>query len=137
VAQQARVEQAQNFQVRLKNEQVKLYERAPELADETKRREFYNDMISAGKNYDFSEDEMNNVHDHRVMLLVKDALAYRKLQAAKPKVVEKARSAFPVQKPGARVTSNERVSQKHKGLFERARKTRSIDDVGALLSELE
>ena len=137
MAQQAQAQQVHNFQSRLKKEQVNLYERAPELVDEGKRREFYNDMISSGKNYGFSEDEMNNVHDHRVMLLVKDALAYRKLQSEKPRAMEKARGAFPVRKPEARVSSNERVSQKHKGLFERARKTRSIDDVGALLSELE
>ncbi len=135
--QRAQAEQAQHFQAKLKTEQAALYERAPELSDETKRREFYNDMITSGKHYGFSENEMNDVHDHRVMLMVKDALAYRKLQAGKPKAMEKAKSAIPVAKPGVRTTSNERISQKHKGLFERARKTRSIDDVGALLSELE
>lgn len=137
-AHQARAEQAQHFQVRLKNEQAQLYERAPDLVDEGKRREFYSDMISTGKNYGFSEDEMNNVHDHRVMMLVKDAIAYRKLQAAKPKAMEKVKSArTPVSTPAARASSNERVATKHKNLFDRARRTRSVDDVGALLAELE
>ncbi|HXK16801.1 MAG TPA: hypothetical protein VNG33_03270 [Polyangiaceae bacterium] len=137
-AHQARAEQAQNFQARLKTEQSQLYERAPDLADEGKRREFYNNMISTGKAYGFSEDEMNNVHDHRVMLLVKDAIAYRKLQDGKPKAMEKAKSAkVPVSTPAARASSNERIATKHKNLFDRARKTRSVDDVGALLAELE
>lgn len=136
-AQQSRAEQAQQFQGRLKAEQAQLYERAPELVDETKRREFYADMISIGKTYGFSEEEMNNVHDHKVMLMVKDAIAYRKLQADKPKAMEKAKNAVPVQKPSARVTSNERSSQKLKSTFERARKTRSIDDVGAVLAEFD
>jgi len=138
-AHQARAEQAQHFQSRLKNEQSQLYERAPDLVDEGKRREFYTNMISTGKAYGFSEEEMNNVHDHRVMLLVKDAIAYRNLQAGKPKAMEKAKSArgVPVSTPAARASSNERVAVKHKNLFDRARKTRSIDDVGALLAELE
>lgn len=137
-AHQARAEQAQHFQARLKTEQAQLYERAPDLVDEGKRREFYSDMISTGKNYGFSEEEMNNVHDHRVMMLVKDAIAYRKLQAAKPRAMEKAKSArTPVSTPAARASSNERIATKHKNLFDRARKTRSVDDVGALLAELE
>ncbi len=137
-AQNARAQQAQHFQARLRNEQAQLFERSPELADEGKRREFYNDLVASGKNYGFSEAEINDVHDHRVMLMVKDAMAYRKLQSAgKPKAVEKAKGATPVQRPVARTTSNERISQKHKNLFERARKTRSIDDVAAVLSELE
>ncbi len=136
-AQQSRAEHAQQFQQHLRNEQTRLYEAAPELKTDEKRREFYSDMVSHGKKYGFSEEEINNIHDHRVMLMVRDAVAYRKLQAAKPKAMEKGKAAAPVAKPGARPTSNERVSQKHKGLFERARKTRSIDDVGALLAELE
>ncbi len=136
-AQQSRAEQAQQFQQHLKSQQARLYESAPELADEGKRREFYSDMVSYGKKYGFSENEINNIHDHRVMLMVKDAVAYRKLQAAKPKAMEKGKAAAPVAKPQPRATSNERISQKHKGLFEKARKTRSIDDVGALLAELE
>lgn len=136
-AKQARAEQSQHFQQRLKSEQEKLYEAVPELHDEGKRREFYGDLLSAGKHYGFSEEEMNNVHDHRIMRLVRDAVAYRKLQSSKPKVVEKAKGARPVAKPEARVSSNERISAKHKALFDRARKTRSVDDVGALLAELE
>jgi hypothetical protein len=136
-AAQAQAQQAQQFQTVLKNEQTKLYEQAPDLADEGKRRTFYGDLISAGKHYGFSDDEMNSIHDHRVMLMAKDAIAYRKLQAAKPKAMEKAKAATPVSKPAARVSSNERVSAKHKALFERARKTRSVDDFGALLAEID
>jgi hypothetical protein len=136
-AAQAQAQQAQQFQTVLKNEQTKLYEQAPDLADEGKRRTFYGDLISAGKHYGFSDDEMNSIHDHRVMLMAKDAIAYRKLQAAKPKAVEKAKAATPVSKPAARVSSNERVSAQLRAKFERARKTRSIDDFGALLADMD
>lgn len=136
-AQQSRAEQAEHFQRHLQGEQARLYESAPELKDEGKRREFYSDMVSFGKKLGFSEKEINNIHDHRVMLMIRKAVAYDKLQASKPKAMEKGKAAAPVAKPQPRATSNERISQKHKGLFEKARKTRSIDDVGALLAELE
>jgi hypothetical protein len=138
-AQQASAQRAQDYQERLKAEQSLLYERAPELSDEGKRREFYNDLVSAGKSYGFSEDEINDVQDHRVMLMIQDALRYRKLQAAKPKVMEKTKDAKkpPVAQPAPRQSSNERIATKHAKLFERAKRTRSVDDVGALLAELD
>jgi hypothetical protein len=136
--QQSRAEQAHQFSNHLQSEQSRLLEKAPELKDEGKRREFYSDLVSYGKKYyDFAENEINSIHDSRVMRMAKDAIAYRKLQANKPRVMEKGKAATPVAKPGVRTSSNERVSTKHKGLFEQARKTRSIDDVGKLLAELE
>jgi hypothetical protein len=137
MAGQAAAEQADQFQKYIKQEQARLFEKVPELRNEAKRREFYGDMLSHAKYYDFSEQEINNVHDSRTMRLIKDAIAYRKLQAAKPKVAEKTQNARPVVRPGERVAPTTAVAQKHKALFERARKTRSIDDVGALLAELE
>jgi hypothetical protein len=136
-AEQTQAEQATQFQERLKQEQTRLYERSPELRDEGKRREFFNDLQATARDYGFSKGEIDNIHDHRVMLMVKDAIAYRKLQAAKPKAAEKGKAAKPVAKPGERASSNASVATKHKALFERAQRTRSIDDVGAVLAELE
>lgn len=136
-AQEAQTKQVEQFQQYLKTEQTKLFERVPELRDDTKRRDFYNDLLSTGKAYGFSDQEINDVGDHRFMLLVKDAAAFRKLQAAKPKAVEKGKAARPVARPDARAPAGERTSTKHKALFDRARKTRSVDDFGALLAEFD
>lgn len=136
-AQETQAKQVEQFQQQLKQEQTKLFERLPELRDETKRRDFYNDLMSSGKMYGFSDEEVNGIHDHRVMLAMRDAVAYRKLQAAKPKAVEKGKTARPVSRPDVRSPASDRASTKHKTLFERAKKTRSIDDMGALLAELD
>lgn len=133
----AQTEQAGRFQEHIKSEQARLYERLPELRDDGKRSEFYRGMIATGRAYGFSAEEINAVHDHRTMVMIKDAMEYRKLQAAKPKALEKGRDAKPVVKPGERQSSKAAVSTKHKALFDRAQKSRSIDDVGALLAELE
>ncbi len=137
MAGQAAAEQAERFQQYIKQEQAQLFDKVPEWRTDSKRREFYNDMLANAKHYGFSDHEINNVHDHRTMLLIKDALAYRKLQAAKPRVADKVRTARPVTKPGERSAPTTAIAQKHKALFERAAKTRSIDDVGALLAELD
>jgi hypothetical protein len=137
-AQQSRAEQAQHFDRHLQQAQVQLYEKMPQLKNEGKRQEFYGELVSKGKEYyGFAKNEIDTIHDPRVMMMANDALAYRRLQANKPRVMEKGKAATPVAKPGVRTSSNERVSSKHKGLFEQARKTRSIDDVGKLLAELE
>ena len=48
---------------------------------------------SSGKNYGFSAEELANVYDHRLVLALKDAAAYRELQANKGTVTKKAQDA--------------------------------------------
>lgn len=48
---------------------------------------------SATKNYGFTQEELNNIYDHRAVLLMKDAAAYRELQSKKAEVTKKADSA--------------------------------------------
>jgi predicted RNA-binding protein YlxR (DUF448 family) len=45
------------------------------------------------KTYGFSEQELGNVYDHRLVLMMKDAAAYRELQSKKTEVTKKAESA--------------------------------------------
>lgn len=45
------------------------------------------------KNYGFSQDELNNVYDHRLVLMMKDAAAYKELQSKKAEVTKKVDNA--------------------------------------------
>jgi flagellar biosynthesis chaperone FliJ len=47
----------------------------------------------ATKNYGFSSEELGNVYDHRLVLALKDAAAYRDLQSKRGEVTKKAESA--------------------------------------------
>ncbi len=47
----------------------------------------------AAKTYGFTNDELGNVFDHRLVRLMRDAVAYRELQAQKPAVKQKVDSA--------------------------------------------
>ena len=139
--QEAQAKQQEAFRDHLKREQEQLYDKAPDLRDDGKRSEFYSNFLSAGKHYGFSEEELNSVSDHRLMLLVKDAMAYRQLQGAKPKVAAKVAAAKPagkpVARPAARTAPTTEASARYKAQFQRFTKTRSLEDAGALLADLE
>jgi hypothetical protein len=138
--QQTQVQQAQATQAFLQQEQKRLFAKIPELATPAKRSEFYRDMVDVGRNhYGFSDQEMNDISDHRIMLMARDAMAWRKFQAQeKPKAVEKAKHAVPVSKPAPRQASHDSRSSKQKALFQQAQKSGGrIDNVAAFLSELD
>jgi hypothetical protein len=138
-AEQQKAQQAE-FQKFIEKEQTKLLDVKPELKDPAKAKEFYTKFVEIGKKRGFSEEELNNVHDHRVILgWVTDAEKAAKwdaLQDAKPKVVEKAKDAIPVQQPGRRVQPAERRGAEVEELSKRLSRTGSVDDAAALLDRL-
>jgi hypothetical protein len=83
---------------------------------------------------------MDNTHDHRlilgVMTLAEKAAKWDKLQADKPKALEKAKDALPVQQPGRRVQPSERRGAEVDELSKRLSKTGSLDDAAALIGKL-
>lgn len=50
--------------------------------------------------YGFNPNELDNLLDHRALLVARDALRYRQMQAVKDDKVKQARAAPPVVKPG-------------------------------------
>jgi hypothetical protein len=111
-ARQARKEQARRQSEELVNRQrldiakteaAKLAEKVTEWRDqETFARDFSALTADAGNYYGFAPEEVTNVLDHRVLLVLKDAAAFRKLQSAKAVVEKKvAEAPKPVVKPGS------------------------------------
>lgn len=132
-AQQHQQTEAQR-QEQLKLNQQKLYEVMPTLRDEAKRNEFVREMNKFGQEvYGFSAEDMNGIGDYRLIPLIKDAIAYRKLQASKPRAAEKAKDAGPVQKPGKRASESEQQAGAYREKMTRLQKTGSADDAAALI----
>lgn len=130
--QQRQFLQAQNEYV--VNEQRKLLETLPVLRDEKKRGEFLSDVRKYGREiYGFSDEEISRVGDHRTALVLRDAIAYRKLLAKKPKAEAKAQSAPPVQKPGRRASESEQKASAYRDGMDRLRKTGSMEDAATLI----
>lgn len=133
---QQRHEAATQHQEHLRQHQQKLIEVMPELRDDTKRAQFASEMRKFGRDvYGFSEQEIDGIGDYRLVPLIRDAIAYRKLQATKPKVAEKVRDAAPVQKPGKRASEAEQQANAYREKMARLRKTGSVDDAAALILE--
>ena len=83
-------EQARAFQNYVAGERQRLAEAMPELKDAAKLHAFNGELAKGIEAYGFSSQDLNSVYDHRLVLMAKDALAYQKLMANKPKVLAKA-----------------------------------------------
>ncbi len=88
-------------QARIQEEKQRLLEAMPALKDEKRFDAFRNDVLSIGtRDYGFTPEELS-VTDHRYVRVLHDAIAYRKLQAQKPKAQDKAKGKPPLT-PGRR-----------------------------------
>ncbi|MEV5407194.1 hypothetical protein AB0L20_32290, partial [Streptomyces albidoflavus] len=136
-AQEAHNKRTAEHQARIQKEGDLLREKAPEFADPKKAEAFWSELKTIGAEaYGFKETEFGNVSDHRVLLMARDAIAYRKIQAEKAKALDKVKDAPPVQAtaPGRRVSQSERESQVVKEGMNRLRTTGSFDDALAILN---
>lgn len=106
------------------------------VKDESKIAEIGNEIRRYAPEYwGFTPQEIEDLRDHRVVLLARDAIAYRKLQAEKPKAIEKVKQAPPVQQPGKRVSEAERDRQGYQEERAKLRKSGRADDAVALLAK--
>lgn len=119
-AQQADYAQQQGY---LREQHHLLTEKLPDLRDPQKARQFHDEFVQAGQAYGFSPEEMAQARDHRLMLLAKDAISWRKLQASKPKAEKKAAGAPPVKAPGKRASEGEQKARVAQEKFAQLRKT--------------
>lgn len=124
--------EGQKLQV-LQREQEALVAKAPEFRDGKRLTAFANDIKSYGLGvYALKPEELQNVAmDHRLAVVLKDAIAWRKLQESKPKTVAKVEGRPPVQKGGTRLSPDGRRAQTANAAFAQAKKSGSVDDVTA------
>lgn len=128
--------QKQYVQQYVAREREQLIEKMPELKDPAKRQEFGNKFVETAKSYGFRDDEIANAFDHRLVLLARDAAAYRELQAQKPVAEKKTSNASPVVRPGKRVSPSEQASRDRSEKMKRLRETGSADVAAELIADL-
>lgn len=137
-------EQAKSYNEHLAQEQSRLFEKMPELRDPAKREAFGKEILEGAQHYGFSAEDVGAASDHRLMLMLRDANAYRRAKAnretAKAQAAEKARNAAEVvapAAPGRRVSAAERQSAVTREQVSRLAKTGSAKDAEAFLSRFE
>lgn len=109
-----------------------LMERLPELRDAEKAAQFKNDIVQvATEVYGYPAELLGSITSHRDLLVLRDAMLYRKMMANGEKVQQKAKKAKPVIKPGTKkVTTNQDVVRKKRSNL---KKTGSVEAALALM----
>ena len=92
-------------------------------------------LLSTGKDYGFSDAELNSIVDPRHVKVLHDAMQWRKLQQKDSIVKKKVSSAKPVVKPGAKDTKAEANSNVRQ-LRESLRKTGKSDAAQKLIENM-
>ena len=92
-------------------------------------------LLSTGKDYGFTDAELNSIVDPRHVKVLHDAMQWRKLQQKDSIVKKKVSSAKPVVKPGAKDTKAEANSNVRQ-LRESLRKTGKSDMAAKLIENM-
>lgn len=120
----------------VQNEHQQLLGEMPELKDPTRSKAFAENIVKGAKAYGYSEDDLKQVKDRRIMKALADLGQFQALRSQKQAVAPKVASAPPVRAPGKRMTSAEQAESSRKSAFERAN-SGSLDDVAAAIAALK
>lgn len=134
-AEQAR-QQQQAFRQWAEGERRALAEAMPELRDPTKAMGFSAALVKGIERYGFTNADLAQVYDHRLILMARDAMKYHEVMAAKPKAIEKAKDAPPVQQPRARTSQVDAATRARKEKMDRLRQTGSLRDGAAVILDM-
>jgi hypothetical protein len=84
------------------DEEFKLLQaKVPEWSDSAKRSKDKAETVEVLKDFGISQAEYESIVDHRQLLVVRDAVSWRKLQKSKPAVLNKVKAAPKLLKPGS------------------------------------
>ena len=124
--------EAQALEVHAQQEARILMEQIPELRDADKAAQFKNDIVNAATQYyGYPEEMLGQITSHRDLLVLRDAMLYRKMMANGDKVQSKAKKARKVIKPGVKpVSTKQDVTRKQRAQL---KKTGSVEDALALM----
>ncbi|MCP5099916.1 MAG: hypothetical protein GY943_30555 [Chloroflexi bacterium] len=110
----------------------------PDLRDPQKSNEFnlafVNDFLPT---HGFTQKEVSDIIDHRMLTVIRKAMAYDKLKKAKPKGKTKEAKQPATLRSGRRMNPDQKISRGRQAKAERARKSGSMNDAVALLMDSE
>ena len=113
------------------HEAAKLREAVPELADPVKSEAFKRNIVEAAEHYGYTAEEIQGISSHRDMMVLRDAMRYRQLQAKGDIVREKTKKARKPIKPSAKKVITKAEAQKKQR--DKLRQSGSLFDAAAML----
>ena len=134
--QKSQAEQKQQFDSFLQDQQTKLVAKMPEFSDPQKASQLKASMKNTLTNYGFNNQEIAQVYDHRIVMLVNDAMKYRNMQSSKPGLAKK------ILKPGKVLSSGVKQNQSDVSLkakrekLSRLKKSGSVKDAASIFLDM-
>jgi hypothetical protein len=133
--QQYREQQAQLAQ-RVESERQRVTEIIPDYAHPEKGNVIKKQMRDYATSLGFSENELSQAYDSRMIQALWEASQYRKLQAQKPDVTKKVQEAPRMLKPGVAATQKAAGDEQTKKAHAQLRKSGKVSDAAALFERL-
>lgn len=133
--QQLQKSQQEQFQKYLHEQEKQMYLKMPEMKDAEKATVVRNDMKRYLADTGYSSQEVANLTDHRMLLILRDAMAYRRLQSSKPGINKKVSNAPRVVKAGTAKTKGEKFEIKRNEGLKRLKKSGSVRDAAAIFRQ--
>lgn len=136
---QQSLESQRTYAEHLQAERARLIEAIPEWADEAKAREEKDSLADYAKSsYGYTDQDLDAVTDHRIMVILRKAAAYDRLQEGQSKLAEKKVKAK-VLKPGAtpkKSKGKDKPTSRSARARQRLSETGSVDDAADALYDL-
>ncbi len=130
--QERQAETAKQTQERINKEWATALERLPELKDHKRLEAFGQKTLKYGPEYGYTPHELANIHhDHRNLLVLRDAIAWRELQASKANVQKKVEGRPPIAKGGKRLSPGAHQARRATDAISRLKQSGSVEDATA------
>lgn len=120
----------------VQDQQDKLRSKKPEWTDASKRDEDFSKMRDYALEIGVSDEELNNLYDHRFWIVLHDAARYRQAQSSGKKQAQAAKSKKKSAKPGSGGNKTDTKRRKHRKLRERLRETGDVNAAGAIFQDM-
>ncbi|BAQ89198.1 Non-structural protein NSP1 like [uncultured Mediterranean phage uvMED] len=134
--QKVKAEQQKQFQQVVSDQQKILVNKLPEFADTNKATKLKTDMRSYLQSYGFKDQEIGNIYDHRIVMLVNDAMKYRSMQKLKPNLASKMAKPGKVLSSGVKKTKADANFAQKREKLGRLKKSGSIKDAQSIFLDM-
>ena len=129
-------EQKQQFDSYLQDQQKSLVSKLPEFSNPEKASQLKSSMKNTLNSYGFNDQEIAQVYDHRIVMLVNDAMKFRSMQKAKPNMAKKISKPGKVFSSGVKQSKADINLKARKDKLSRLRKSGSTKDAASIFLDM-
>ena len=129
-------EQTRQLNSYVQEQQKILAEKMPEFNDAQKASTTKNNLRNFLNSYGFKDAEIGQIYDHRIVMLVNDALKYRNVKNVKPLSAAQASKPGKFLSSGVKKDSNDMNFQRRKEKLGRLKKTGNVKDAASIFYDI-